>query len=125
MSSVSPCVTERLARPAAAASHGGSTARSVGPTLRATFKVSFIEFILFVERSSTSYCLHQEPCGIMAKRPAEQEDDRGLRKESQKRQRTMPPEQVEEIFSARQLQDLLAFRQDDIDRLRNGENALK
>ena len=61
----------------------------------------------------------------MAKRPAEQEDERGARKDSQKRQRTLPPEQVEEIFSARQLQDLLAFRQDDIDRLRTGAESCR
>ena len=60
----------------------------------------------------------------MAKRPAEQEEERGPRKDNQKRQKTSPPEQIEEIFSARQLQDLLAFRQDDIDRLRNGAKEI-
>lgn len=56
----------------------------------------------------------------MSKRFAENEGGRNGDGVNSKRQKPLQPEQVEEIFSARQLQDLLVFRQDDIDRLRTG-----
>ena len=56
----------------------------------------------------------------MSKRFAENEGGRNGDGVNSKRQKPLQPEQVEEIFSARQLQDLLVFRQDDIERLRTG-----
>lgn len=57
----------------------------------------------------------------MSKRFAESEGAREGDRAYNKRQKPLqPPEQVVEIFSARQLQDLLVFRQDDVDQIRNG-----
>jgi len=58
----------------------------------------------------------------MAKRHANGEAVHGGTDHVPKRQKTQPTEHIEEIFSARQLQDLLAFRQDDVERLRNGKH---
>jgi len=58
----------------------------------------------------------------MAKRHANGEAVHGGIDHVPKRQKTQPTEHIEEIFSARQLQDLLAFRQDDVERLRNGKD---
>lgn len=57
----------------------------------------------------------------MSKRFAESDGAREGDRAYNKRQKPLqPPEQVVEIFSARQLQDLLVFRQDDVDQIRNG-----
>jgi len=57
----------------------------------------------------------------MSKRFAESEAGREGDRAYNKRQKPLqPPEQAVEIFSARQLQDLLVFRQDDVDQMRNG-----
>ena len=55
----------------------------------------------------------------MAKRVADQDLGMGESPQLAKRQKTAP--EVEEIFSVRQLQDMLAFQQDAVQRLRYGE----
>ncbi|GAB7346267.1 hypothetical protein MBLNU457_4992t1 [Dothideomycetes sp. NU457] len=62
----------------------------------------------------------------MSKRFAESEAAREGDRAYNKRQKPLqPPEQAVEIFSARQLQDLLVFKQDDVDQMRNGIASLK
>lgn len=56
----------------------------------------------------------------MGKRVADLDDDVHEESPRPKRAKTQTPSAVEEIFSARQLSTILAFRQDAVQQLKNG-----